>query len=992
VTQLFGERMLIANASGCSSVWSGTAGFSPFATNTDGQGPAYGRSLFEDAAEYGLGMAASVAQKRSQLTNRVDAFLHNEEHAVVFNMAPQRLKEAIGEWWLHKDNPDVTQKLSVTIKEELAAISEGKMQHKSSGKKSSLTSKAGSLDMFRNSLATTDASYVVLKNAPIMQDIISLQDAFVKVSCWIWGGDGWAYDIGFGGLDHVLAQSRQIDFNVLVMDTEGYSNTGGQISKATNMGSVQKFAPAGYRNAKKDLGQIAMSYEHIYVGSIAMGADYGQAVKCLIEAENYKGPSLVLCYSPCIEHKILFPRGLSHLEEVMKQAVEAGYWSLYRFNPALRAKGENPFTLDSKRLSRTVEEFTSTENRFMTLHRTNPEVGRIMKAQLQDFVDRRHDYFKKLAAGTETATSGTPLTILVGSDTGTTIELAARTKKMAMSRDYNVTVLDLDEISSMEQLAEHSNIMVLCATAGEGDPPGNATKFFDLFEENEYPADALQGVQFHVFGLGDRGYRHFNSAAKFIDKKFEELGASRMQEVGLGDDQDDDKYETAYDEWLPDFWKIQNAPEPKDDHLIPEPQFALEKVDPTRWSYKQIMPPGTKMITLQENRRITHPEHDRIIRHLSFDIQGQDFSYLLGDALNIYPVNDEKRCKAFCEWYGINPDDVYSVEPKADVDKRRKVAYQRPLPIWQMFSEVMDIFGRPNKFFYKSLAKFAADEKEKAELSLIAGDSEEGKKKYVDLVTETVTFDDVLRMFPSAKPPLEQLMGMIPCIKPRLYSIASSQRAMNDKVELMIVINDWDTPSGKWQCGTSTDYIERMGQAWDKDDTAAFKMPCQITSGTFNFPESMMQPMIMAGLGTGLAPFRAFVQERAFYRRQGVETGPMWLFYGCRYRAKDYCYGEELEDYVKEGVLTELRVAFSRDQKQKIYVQHKMQEAAGELCAEFEEKNGYFYLCGQAGAVETDIENAIKQSLVSGGKFTEETAAEYVEKMHEDGRYNLELY
>merc|ERR1719217_293826 len=326
------------------------------------------------------------------------------------------------------------------------------------------------------------------------------------------------------------------------------------------------------------------------------------------------------------------------------------------------------------------------------------------------------------------------------------------------------------------------------------------------------------------------------------------------------------------------------------------------------------------------------------------------------------------------------------------VDKRRKVSYQRPLPVYQMFSEIVDIFGRPNKFFYKSLARFATDPAEKAELELICGNTDEGKQKYVDLATETTTYEEVLRMFPSAKPPLEQLMSMVPCIKPRLYSIASSQRAMNDRVELMIVINDWDTPGGKWQCGTSTDYIERMGVAWDKDNASQWSLPCQITSGTFNFPESMMQPMIMAGLGTGLAPFRAFIQEKAFYKRQGYETGPMWLFYGCRYRAKDYCYGDELEDYVKEGVLTELRVAFSRDTKQKVYVQHKMQEAAADLSSEFEEKNGYFYLCGQAGAVETDIENAIKQSLVLGGNLNEEQAAEYVEKMHEDGRYNLELY
>merc|ERR1719217_1855009 len=172
------------------------------------------------------------------------------------------------------------------------------------------------------------------------------------------------------------------------------------------------------------------------------------------------------------------------------------------------------------------------------------------------------------------------------------------------------------------------------------------------------------------------------------------------------------------------------------------------------------------------------------------------------------------------------------------VDKRRKVSYQRPLPVYQMFSEIVDIFGRPNKFFYKSLARFATDEKEKAELNLIAGDTEEGKQKYVDLATETMTFEDVLQMYPSAKPPLEQLMSMVPCIKPRLYSIASSQRAMNDDLELMIVINDWDTPGGKWQCGTSTDYVERMKSdaSGEHDPSISHTLPCQITAGTFNFP------------------------------------------------------------------------------------------------------------------------------------------------------------
>jgi sulfite reductase alpha subunit-like flavoprotein len=994
VTQLFGDRMVIANASGCSSVWSGTAGFSPFTKNSKGQGPAWGRSLFEDAAEYGLGMAASIMQKRSQLENRIDELLHDPAQESVLHMVPQKTKENIAEWWIHRKNPAICQRLCTIIKEGLADINEGmedgKKKSKKGGKKS-LLSKAGSLDSFRTRLDSDDSSNVVLKNAPIMQEISSLQDHLVKISCWTWGGDGWAYDIGFGGLDHVIAQSRDIDSNTLIMDTEGYSNTGGQISKATNYGSVQKFAPAGYRNAKKDLGTIAMSYEHVYVASIAMGADYGQSVKALVEAEAYHGPAIILAYSPCIEHKILFPRGLSHLEEVMKEAVEAGYWSLYRYNPALRAKGENPFMLDSKRITRTVEEFTSTENRFMTLTRTNPEIAQQMKDNLQDFATRRHDNLKALAANAETD-DGTPLTILVGSDTGTAVELAARTKKLCESRGYKVTQLDLDEIDSVETLAAHKNMLVLCSTAGEGEMPGNAHNFWDMFSEGgPFPADSLAGCNYHVFGLGDRGYRHFNLAAKLIDTKFEELGGARMQPVGLGDDQDDDKYDTAFEEWMPEFYKLQGAPEPKDDHLIPEPTVSLTPVPAEQWTYKQIVPPGARLLRLSKNERITCTTHDRDIRHLEFELKGTDFSYLLGDALTLYPHNDPERVRDFLEWYGEDADTVYHVKPSEDADKRRKIAYQRPLPAQQMFVEIVDLLGRPSKHFYKGLGRFAQDPEEKARLELICGDSEEGKKAYLDLVNETVTFEEVLRMFPSSHPPLEHLLSMIPCIKPRLYSIASSQRFKKDKCELMIVINDWVTPGGKEQIGTSTDYVKRL--ATDHELSLPFyTCAASITSGSFNFPPSMMQPMIMAGLGTGLAPFRAFVEERFHFKQQGMDVGPMWLFYGCRYRAKDYCYGEELEMYHEDGVLSELHVAFSRDQKEKIYVQTKMNDAAERLYNEFDQKEGYFYLCGQAGAVETDIENAIKKSLMLGGGMSEEAASEFVEKMHEDGKYNLELY
>jgi pyruvate dehydrogenase (NADP+) len=432
VTQLFGERMVIANASGCSSVWAGTGGFNPLATNQLGQGPAWGRSLFEDAAEYGLGMARALQKRRENLAGKLEEFVNDEDHVKLISV---ELRDAINEWLAKRQDPQISQELARTIP----------------------------------SLLEQDPSLMAL---PAVQEILEIKDMLPKISNWVWGGDGWAYDIGYGGLDHVLASKT--DINVLVMDTEGYSNTGGQISKATNLGAVQKFAPTGYRRAKKDLGAIAVAYEDVYVCSIAIGANYAQSVKALVEAESFPGPSLTLCYSPCIEHKILFPRGLSRLAEEMQKAVESGYWSLYRFNPKyIGHPTENPFTLDSKRIAIRMDQFTKLENRFQTLYRSHPDVAKKLSSDLQHWADDRLKKFKFLETqyqpiSISNGSSGIKLDILYGSDTGTTTELAKRFSDLCRSRGYNVSVFELDEIQP-EQLIGMSNVAVLCSTAGEGD-------------------------------------------------------------------------------------------------------------------------------------------------------------------------------------------------------------------------------------------------------------------------------------------------------------------------------------------------------------------------------------------------------------------------------------------------------------------------------------------------------------------------------------------
>jgi homodimeric pyruvate:ferredoxin (flavodoxin) oxidoreductase len=951
VTQLFGPRMVIANASGCSSVWAGTGGFSPLTVNEKGQGPAWGRSLFEDAAEYGFGMARALKQKRDNLAGKIEDALHMPE----LNLPPV-LRESFQEWLEKKEDADIAQDLAERIPKLM--------------------------DVF---------SY----DAEILHQIYDGKDNLTKFSTWIWGGDGWAYDIGFGGLDHVLAGGT--DVNILVMDTEGYSNTGGQVSKATNLGAVQKFAPEGYRRAKKDLGAIAMAYEDVYVASISMGANYGQSCKAMMEADAYPGTSLILSYAPCIEHKILFPRGLSRLAEEMKFAATSGYWPMYRYNPEKTLIGENPFTLDQKSIPRPMDKFTGLENRFKTLHRSLPDVAEQLSLELQDWATRRHETMKWRESRDTESSDGIPLNLLVGTDTGVTMELAQRTAGMARARGFNVTLQELNEIADIDDLTNMQNIMVMCSTAGEGDMPGSAESFWEFFNEPTIDVDEkpLKDCRLFVFGLGDTSYRLFNKAALDIEKRFNELGAVSMVECGMGNDQDDDKFETAFEEWLPKFWEDFGTTEEPDADLIPEPLFELY-AEHEPWTKQTVMAPSTKMLNLQFSKRITPEDYDRIIYHISFDRKGRDYPFLLGDAMAIYPPNNSDQIKAFLNDYlgkDFDHSTVYRVQPTGEVDKRRQDSYRRPMTIEHVFTEIVDVLGRPNKHFYKGLARFATDAKEKEQLSLLVTDSEEGKAAYKAMSDETVTYVDVLKQFPSAHPPLEHLISMIPCIKPRLYSIASSPRFLPDTVELMIVILDWWTPSGKEQRGLSTNFIQRL--CTDDEHNAPWKgknIPVGLTNGTFNFPEDTTVPLIMTGLGTGLAPFRAFIQEWKWHRAQGRETGNTWLFYGCRHEKKDFCFQDELYDFQKEGVLTELRPAFSRDQKEKIYVQHKMSEVPNELYEDLVQKGGYFYLCGQAGALEIDVENAIKKAVSATGEYTTDDASQYVEDMHHEGRYNLELY
>jgi pyruvate-ferredoxin/flavodoxin oxidoreductase len=350
VSQLFGDRSIIANATGCSSIYGGNLPTTPWTTNNAGQGPAWSNSLFEDNAEFGLGMRMT-ADKHTELARELLAYLSGSLGGEL-----------------------VSSILNANQSDE-AGIYEQRERIKILKEKLTLLSQSNS-----GSDKPQKASH-----------LLSVADHLVKRSIWIMGGDGWAYDIGYGGLDHVLASGKNV--NILVLDTEVYSNTGGQTSKSTPRSAVAKFSAAGKSTNKKDLALLAMTYGNVYVAKVAMGANDSQCVKAFLEAEAHDGPSIIIAYSHCIAHGINMSKGMHH----QKIAVDTGYWQLFRYNPKLREEGKNPFHLDSKEPKLPLREFTQLETRFKMLEKSRPERAKELAALAQKDVTVQWKVYEHLA-------------------------------------------------------------------------------------------------------------------------------------------------------------------------------------------------------------------------------------------------------------------------------------------------------------------------------------------------------------------------------------------------------------------------------------------------------------------------------------------------------------------------------------------------------------------------------------------------------------------
>lgn len=349
LTQLYGDHMMIANTTGCSSIWGASSPATPYTVNDEGQGPAWSNSLFEDNAEFGFGMHIANNVKRQRLANQVRA-------ALAVKVGAEDTQALLADWLEHMEDGEGTQQRAAKL-----------------------------------------AAALTTETDPALQEILQHKDLFAKISQWIIGGDGWAYDIGFGGIDHVLASGE--DINIFVMDNELYANTGGQMSKATPSAAVAKFAAGGKRTAKKDLGMIAATYGNVYVAQISLEANQNQALKAIAEAESYPGPSLIIGYTPCINHGL--KGGMSHTIEEAKEAVESGYWQLYRYDPRLAARGKDPMRLDFKKAEfDKIPAFVEKQTRFSRLHnikQNDAEVAAMLDQTTEDMRERSENYTRMAA-------------------------------------------------------------------------------------------------------------------------------------------------------------------------------------------------------------------------------------------------------------------------------------------------------------------------------------------------------------------------------------------------------------------------------------------------------------------------------------------------------------------------------------------------------------------------------------------------------------------
>merc|ERR1719210_4769 len=636
------------------------------------------------------------------------------------------------------------------------------------------------------------------------------------------------------------------------------------------------------------------------------------------------------------------------------------------------------------------------ENRFASLQRSAPEHAKLLQGAMVENNSFRHETRKRMAMNDEDLLEylkkqmgeqvvGERVTVLYGSDTGNSEVVAKNFQFELKRRGMKAKCLALNDVD-IPDLQDESKVLAIVATAGQGDMPKSAVKFWEQMETflETAPPDYLKDTKFAVFGMGDSSYVFFNEAAKKIDNAFAKLGGERIQAIGLGDDQHPARFDTELEEWSPDFFDNIEAPEPPQE--LSPPSHLVEILDPANEQSTRALlpfiPHHSEPVTMRVKLSTVPEGYERPIDHFEFDLTGSGLSYDQGDSLGVFPSNPKEQVDKVLKSLDMTGNEVLRIQP---IDSNRSVPLPEILSVRTLFGEVLDVSGWPKRRFYEMLKLSVTDPQEQAELQRLC--SKEGKQEYQDCIAESYTYAELLEKFPSCKPSIGSLLDYIPDIKPRLYSIASSSRLRgNDECHLCIIKNEWTATSGRNCVGLSTGWLERLEPGTEGLPLRAFVHPSAVT-----LPDTHKTPMLMVALGTGIAPMRAFIEERAAAKRDGEECGPMALFFGARNR-QEYSYEAEFNTYHEEGVLTNIQLALSREQKEKIYVTHRLQQQKQLVYDLIHEQEGNLYLCGPGGNVPPQVRQAVVDAIKDCGGHSNEYAEKYVENMQINGRYNVEAW
>ncbi|XP_065116594.1 NADPH--cytochrome P450 reductase isoform X2 [Paramisgurnus dabryanus] len=597
------------------------------------------------------------------------------------------------------------------------------------------------------------------------------------------------------------------------------------------------------------------------------------------------------------------------------------------------------------------------------------------------------------------------IVVFYGSQTGTAEEFANRLAKDAQRYGMKGMAADPEEydMSELSRLKEMSNsLAVFCmATYGEGDPTDNAQEFYDWMQGAD---DDMEGVNFAVFGLGNKTYEHFNAMGKYTDKRLAELGATRVFDLGLGDD--DTNLEEDFISWKEQFWpavcEFFGVEATGEETSIRQFELVVHndvnmnqvytgEVGRLRSFQTQKPPFDSKnpfLAPVSVNRKL-NKGGNRHLMHLELDISESKVRYDAGDHVAVYPTNDTTVVSRLGERLGVDLDIIMSLK-NLDEESNKIHPFPCPTSYRTALTHYLDINNPPRTNVLYELAQYASDPKEQESMRKMASASPEGKALYQSWVVDSErNILSILEDLPSLQPPIDHLCELLPRLQARYYSIASSSKVHSTSIHICAVVVEYTTKTGRVFKGVATNWLKNK-IVTDNGHTPT--VPMYVRRSQFRLPFKPSNPVVMIGPGTGIAPFMGFIQERAWLKEQGKDVGETILYFGCRHRNEDFLYQQELEDFERAGVLTQLNVAFSRDQDHKVYVQHLLKKNKEHLWKLVHSHNAHIYVCGDARNMARDVHAAFHEIAQEAGGLTHAQAVDYFKKLMTKGRYSQDVW